>query len=403
MKNFVKTRIALITIVFTTLACGLSESASPAATETASIPTKTATLATATIVAPSPLPATPTNQNLPFPTISAPEIISLKMVNIHDGWALTEPSVLRTNDGGVTWYEITPVGETNLGYGTGFSVVDEHTAWILVANPEIPETGGTLYRTQDGGINWDEIAVPFSGSMLDFMNTNVGWMMVDLGAGAGSMGVSVYRTTDGGTSWTQVYTNDPNLPNPGESLPLGGIKTNIVAHDDQTAWVAGVVYAPGVIYLYKSQDSGETWALQELPTAPQMQNAEASTQGPILLSDSILILPVQFFGETMQTGVYISIDGGESWEFLTTLPGLGLIDFVSQSDGFYWSGEEFYISADGGQTWDQIVSNTEFGDHLVLMDFADAQTGWVITFTEDGHHTLSQTTDGGANWIRLSP
>ena len=395
-----KTKVVISALLFVTLACGFFKGSPPTPTETAIVPSATNQQATAS---PTPPPATPTNVALPFPTVSAPEIISLKMVNTHDGWALTEQAVLRTNDGGLIWYEITPAGETNLGYGTGFSVLDEHTTWILAANPETPESAGMLYRTQDGGQNWDEITVPFSGSTIDFVDTNQGWIMLDLGAGAGSMGVSIYRTTDGGISWTQVYTNDPNFPAASDSLPLGGIKTNLVASDGQTAWVAGVVYAPGVIYLYKSQDGGETWALQELPIVPEIQNAEASTQGPILLSDSVLILPVQFFGETMQTGIYISQDSGESWEFLTILPGLGQVDFVSQSDGFYWSGEELYFSADGGQTWDPIVSNTEIRDHLVSMDFVDAQTGWVITVTEAGQNTLHQTTDGGTNWVQLSP
>ena len=296
MKKLAKTQSTLIFLIFTTLACGLFESAPSSATKTASLPTETATLVTATIAAPSPLPATPTPQTLPFPTISAPEIISLKMVNIHDGWALTENAVLRTNDGGLTWYEITPAGETNLGYGTGFSVLDEHTTWILAANPETPKSSGMLYRTQDGGMNWDEIAVPFSGNAIDFVEANQGWIMLDLGAGAGSMGVSIYRTADGGNSWAEVYTNDPNLPNAGDSLPLGGIKTNLVALDGQTAWISGIVYAPGVIYLYKSHDGGETWVLQELPTVPETQNAEASTQGPICSQIAFRFYPSSSMG-----------------------------------------------------------------------------------------------------------
>ena len=80
---------------------------------------------------------------------------------------------------------------------------------------------GLLYRTSDGGLSWTTYPVPFGGGALVFTDESNGWMMASLGVGAGSMGVSIYRTSDGGATWTQAYTNDPNLANAGDSLPLG--------------------------------------------------------------------------------------------------------------------------------------------------------------------------------------
>lgn len=269
--------------------------------------------------------------------------------------------------------------------------------------PQTEINAGTLYHTQDGGETWDAVRVPFGDGKLQFLDGAQGWMMANLGVGVGSMGVAIFQTEDSGLTWQQVYTNDPNSPNAGDSLPLGGLKNNLVAQNLHTAWIAGVIYAPDTIYLYKTTNGGETWELQPLPAPPDITSFEAATDGPILLSENDLILPVQILGEITQTGIYFSKDGGQSWEFVTLLPGSGRVGFPSPSNGFFWSGEDFYGSEDGGQTWSQIPSNTTFSEELILFDFVNANTGWSLTLDEDGEKVLYKTADGGVNWVQLSP
>lgn len=399
-----KTEFVLITFVFVTLACSVTKSSLPTVTETSPMPTITTTRNTPATPSTTPtmFPETPTPPILSFPTIEAPQFTALQMINGRDGWAVTENAILRTNDGGATWYDISMSSGEILGYGTPFSFLDAAEAWVIEPDSQDPIYAGTLHHTQDGGLNWHAMPVPFGNGKLTFLDKNKGWMMVNLGVGAGSMGVSIFQTTDGGFSWTEVYTNDPNRPNASDSLPLGGLKNNLVALDLQTAWIAGVIYAPDTIYLYKTTDGGKTWALQPLPMVPGLQNIEVNTIGPIFLSENYAVLPVQFFGDTMQTGFFISKDSGESWEFSALLPGLGKIDLVSPSDGFYWSGEDLFVSADRGQTWSQITPSIDFGESLVLIDFVNAQKGWALTF-EEGQTVLYKTEDGGINWKRISP
>ena len=150
------------------------------------------------------------------------------------------------------------------------------------------------------------------------------------------MAISIYRTEDGGVTWTQTYTNDPNLADASDSLPLGGIKSNLTPLDSQTAWVGGVIYAPETFYFYKTVDGGQSWVQQDLPAAPNMQNTDVSIEnGPIFTSSNEGILPIRFSGDTMRTGFYTTHDAGESWEFVTFIPGAGEVDFVSPSDGFH--------------------------------------------------------------------
>ena len=186
-----------------------------------------------------------------------------------------------------------------------------------------------LYRTSDGGLTWTVYPVPFGGGDLTFINDENGWMMASLGVAAGSMGVAIYQTDDGGATWMQTYTNDPNLANARDSLPLGGIKSNLTPLDTDTAWVGGVVYAPETFYLYKTNDGGQTWAPQTIPAAPGMENTEVLIDsGPIFTTPNDAILPIRFTGETYRTGFYATQDGGVNWEFATFMPGAGTVDFV---------------------------------------------------------------------------
>jgi hypothetical protein len=75
---------------------------------------------------------------------------------------------------------------------------------------------------------------------LTFLDVYNGWMLADLGVGAGSNMVAIFQTKDGGATWTQTYTNDPSAPDASASLPLGGLKADLVPLNKQTAWVTGV-------------------------------------------------------------------------------------------------------------------------------------------------------------------
>ena len=350
---------------------------------------------------PAPYPDdTPLPPTVAAPIVASPDIIFLRMLNELEGWAITENAILRTTDGGSTWYNVSPQGVTEFGYGTANSFLNASQAWVMVVDASDPAGSGLLYRTSDGGLSWVVYPVPFGSGDLTFIDEENGWMMAYLGIAAGSMAVAIYRTEDGGATWMQTYTNDPNLENAGDSLPLGGIKSDLTPLDVDTAWVGGVIYAPETFYLFKTSDGGQTWAAQTLPAAPGMQNTEVLIDaGPIFTTPSDGILPIRFTGETNRTGFYATHDNGVSWEFVTFMPGAGAVDFVSQSEGFFWTGEQFFVTDDGAQTWTTINSGKLFGESFAGMDFVNTRTGWVWTYDQDGQYGLYKTTDGGRTWV----
>jgi len=341
---------------------------------------------------------TPSPATIAAPIVSSFNITSLHMLNELDGWAISENAILRTTDGGITWYNVSPQGVTEFGYGTGNTFLSATQAWVLVADASDPVRTGLLYRTTDGGLTWTTFPVPFGNGDMTFLDENNGWLMLSLGVATGSMAVAIYHTEDGGATWTQTFTNDPMLTHSGDSLPFGGIKSNLTPLDLNTAWVGGVIYAPETFYLYKTSDGGQTWAQQTLPAAPGMQNTEVSIDaGPIFVSAADGLLPIRFTGETLRTGFYATYDGGINWEFLNFMPGAGGTDFVSPYDGFFWNGEQIYVTVDGAHTWSSIDVEVPFGESFSGMDFVNARTGWVWTYD----YAIYRTTDSGKTWFSL--
>jgi photosystem II stability/assembly factor-like uncharacterized protein len=321
------------------------------------------------------------------------------MVDEKNGWGINDTDVLRTDDGGVTWHKVSPANPGALGYSVTADFLDELDGWMLVPDPN-NMLAGTLYRTSDGGASWSSSPVPFGGGDLHFLDLKHGWMMASLGAGAGSMAVAILQSSDGGTTWTQTYTDDPNQPGAGDTLPLGGLKDGLTPIDMQTAWVGGVTYAPGVIYLYQTQDSGHSWKLIPVTTPAGYEQAQLETLGPSFVMQGTAYLPVTLASQNGELeAIYSTHDGGTNWlQTPTLIPFGGKMEFVSPTDGFVWNGTEFYVTKDGARSWTTIKPDVTFGDSFSGMDFVSTNTGFVVTSDATSTRILYKTTDGGATW-----
>jgi len=348
----------------------------------------------------------PTLAVINAPLIESPALVSIRFINELDGWGVTETQIARTNDGGITWYNVTPPALTEAGYSIETFVLDNDHVWIQLPDLDNFPNSGFLYRTTDGGITWTSYKVPFSRARLSFLiaNADNGWAMSDLGAGAGSMGVSIFQTIDGGATWNQTYTNDPNLANAGDSLPLGGLKSDITDLNMHTAWVGGVTYATSEVYLYRTDDKGASWNQIALPLPPGAENAELSVESIQFVSYTNAFLTLRMTSDKSNLAVYVSSDSGDTWSLTPTLiPDGGSADFLSAEEAVIYNGQQFYVTRDAARTWSIIPPDILFGDTFAGMDFVDTSTGWVVTVDPTNHRSLYRTSDGGATWFPLTP
>lgn len=354
----------------------------------------------------APYPDTPSPPQIDAPLVDEPAIVSIQFLNSLDGWALTETQVIRTNDGGITWYNVTPPNVTETGYSAELIALDNSHVWLLRADYDNYPNSGFLYRTSDGGLAWTEITTPFSGANIQFLDANNGWALADLGVGAGSNAVAVYQTTDGGASWTQKYINDPNSPNAGDSLPLGGLKGGIVPVNMQTAYVYGVTYASGSVYLFRTDDSGANWSAVTLPLPPGAENFELGIDADqmkfVTANDAFIV--VRLTGEVYQSAVYVTHDAGNTWTLTPTLiPDGGSAVFLSAEEMVMYNGNQFYVTRDAARTWSIIPPDVKFDEIFAGLDFSDPNTGWVVTLDPTNQRSLYRTGDGGATWFPVVP
>jgi len=358
-----------------------------------------------TEIPPTPFPDTPSPVQINAPVVESPALYDIQFLNSLDGWGVTANQIVRTNDGGITWYDVTPPDVNIDNFQADLKALDAGHVWVQVPDFTNYPNSGFLYQTNDGGITWTKYITPFSSGNFDFIDANNGWILAGLGVGAGSNAVAVFQTNDGGATWNQTYTNDPNQSNAGDSLPLGGLKSGLAALNMQTAWVSGVVYSDGTVYLYRTDDAGANWAqVTTLTLPPEAQNTQIGFAPIRFVSAQDAFLAVTIPSDQIQLAVYVSRDAGNTWTMTPTLiPNGRTADFVSATDGFVHANDQFYVTHDAGQTWTPITPDTNFSDSFVEMDFVDASIGWVITGDANDHRTLYRTTDGGTSWFAVIP
>ena len=155
----------------------------------------------------------------------------------------------KTVDGGSTWKAgaITFTGSANYGCSNLYPFSD--TVCYAAVFPK-SGNGGIVFKTTDGGNNWNpQPTADFSSSWLNwvtFFNQNEGVCMGDPNS---SSQFIIYTTTDGGVNWNQVpYSNIPNA--------LSG-ETGVVNYYDKyenTIW-----FGTSKGNVFKSTDKGLNW------------------------------------------------------------------------------------------------------------------------------------------------
>lgn len=386
----------LATLGLMILACNLQAASVPTATSEALSPT--VSVATA-MAAPSPTP--------PPPMVPHPEVVSLDMLDQANGWAIGDKNVLRTSDGGASWYNVTPPGVSALvstqGEPAACYFLDPQTGWVDVPGAD-PTTSGTFYRTTDGGATWASSAVPFGSGWIKFLDPRVGWDLTGLSSSMSGHAVAVFTTADGGVTWSRVFVNDPTIAGHTNTLPLSGYKNGITALDNRRAWVTGSEEVSDFAYLYDSQDGGHTWKRQNLALPSAYAGGAISTSVPSFFGTAEGVLPVVMMAETNGVVFYVSHDAGQTWTASHPVPEGGFVSVASAADFFVWDGSRsLNVSHDAGATWSVLTANVDLKSTLQFIQFVDAKTGWALTQDPNSHHSLYKTINGGATWRALLP
>jgi photosystem II stability/assembly factor-like uncharacterized protein len=369
--------------------------------------------------------------------------------------------LLSTNDGGLTWeendYEFHQLNSVffpseNIGYAVGsysgsgwvIKTTNSGTAWLevdfapeniyfisqhftdenigyLLGNDDIAVTGSVIFKTTDGGLNWDAQNL-LDGTMvysLDFPSQTTGLAVGDYGF--------IFRTIDGGTSWlidnsvatgylSSVFFTDVNTGFAGgakQGYGNGGaiLKTTDAGgswsvqnfdHYISSICFANTVsgYATGYAYdgatIYKTTDSGNSWSSQVFFESVILNSIHCPDE------NNCYAVGAQFDGVELWNGIaYRTGDGGSNWTTVfNDLSGLQDVFFTNPDTGYIIGNMSYLYSeilktTDGGSEW---ISQIQLPyQYLQSIFFIDENNGFAV-----GHNSYDgffiKTTDGGNNW-----
>ncbi len=409
MKNRQKLYFMTLSLVLTTLACVPPWQTAPTPTSTRQTEVTSPTETSTTVPEIDAFTPTPTEDSAPeILVFSNPTLFRLAMFTSTQGWAVTrdENHLLRTEDGGQTWLDVTPedvdAGEfTTLGISPEF--LDEETVWFT-PNSAPP---ARLYHSADGGVNWQITPVPFNNARYEFLDINNGYALVALGAGAGSHYLALYRTTDGGVNWTKIFSHEPGES---KSLPEGGHKNGITFLDMDHGWIGGGIPMTDNLYLYTTEDGGATWQQETDITIDEMFSGFMfEVWQPVFVSDTIGYLPIRAMAPEGWSNLlfYKSTDSGQSWTFQNyTDP---FRDFSFTSPETLWGVSQFSLvrGTDSATSWFvPAYEGIPDSESFLKVEFVDESNGWVLTTPNDDTRNpvrLFRTTDGGVSWTPLIP
>jgi photosystem II stability/assembly factor-like uncharacterized protein len=168
-----------------------------------------------------------------------------------------------------------------------------------------------VVRTVDGGRTWHVVFTqPTAAASVHFGDALHGWLAIG-GIGTNHCWTTVFHTADGGLNWTRQFQ------------VRGYCSASIDFVDDLHGWLLATNWgmcSMGGCYdnrLYRSQDGGQTWTLEQRasrPHLPAIWSGPSGFLGAILfVTPQVGYIPVSEGAGPGQGGIDITRDGGRHW------------------------------------------------------------------------------------------
>jgi uncharacterized protein (TIGR03437 family) len=242
-------------------------------------------------------------------------------------------------------------------------------ARVLIVSSRLAFAAGRqLYRSEDGGYNWESLTTHqgrslLGGAISDLASSPRNSQEVIVGGDTG-----VWRSMDAGTSWAGVNANLPNLP----------VK-RILAVDETVQISIGegnleVAWRPG--------GSNKNWQPAMQPLLPAIEAAQNALNATAIAKAGRL----RYLGT--QDGRLLVSDGDAPWRAASPVAGAGRIERIVANGLFAIattsSTEQGRVlrTVNGGVFWDDITSALPRGTPRGVA--ADVLTGALYVATERG-------------------
>ncbi|NBO63764.1 MAG: glycosyl hydrolase [Acidobacteria bacterium] len=235
----------------------------------------------------------------------------------------------------------------------------------------------------------------------------------------GATGGGVWKTTDGGINWESISDNQPFGTGSVGAVEVSQSDPNVIyVGMGETSIRGNVSHGDGV---YKSVDAGKTWFRIGLEDSRHIGRVRVHPRNPDIAYVAAL---GHIFGPNEQRGVYRTKNGGKTWErVLFKSNKAGAIDLVidpTNPNNLYaaiWEAKRtpyslesggsdsgIWKTTDGGDTWTDISRHAGLPKGLlgrigITVSGANGDRLWAIVEADDGGVFRSE--NGGESWTRV--
>lgn len=275
-------------------------------------------------------------------------------------------------------------------------------------------TGGGVWKTTDGGVTWDPVSDNYfkTGSVgsIAVADSDPNTVYVGMGEspvrGNVSHGDGMYKTTDAGKTWKKIGLDD--------TRQIGRVRVH--PKDANTVYVAalGHLWAPNEQRgVFRSKDGGNTW--QKILYRDDKTGAfdiSFDPANPNVMFASfwqVKRTPYSLESGGDGSGIYKSMDGGDTWKEISRNPGLPKtvlgkigISVSPVNPQRVWAMIEaqeggLYRSDNGGDTWTRTSdsSNIRQRPWYYTRVFADTQNADIVYVL---NVQVWKSTDGGRSF-----
>ncbi len=236
----------------------------------------------------------------------------------------------------------------------------------------------------------------------------------------GATGGGLWKTVDGGDNWRPVTDFKINSSSVGAVAVSDTNPDLVFIGTGETCIRGNILPGDGI---YRSRDAGDTWEHVGFSNSDAISKIRVHPTDPNVVYAAVF---GRYSAESEERGVYKSTDGGDSWTRVLFRDGkTGAIDLVidqTNPDVLYASlweafrkeytmssggpGSGIFKSVDGGDTWTELTRNPGFPAEGIVgrigVSVSGANPQRVYALYEHDEGGLFRSEDGGATWALIN-